>query len=83
VPRNLSPQASAQDTIHMAYLHGSVTLTTNSCYFPTGHRQTVLCNGNAAYWFEWEIYLHVLFRTILLIMVFPIGQLGVFLKKTK
>jgi len=29
---------------------------------------------------EWEMNFHVLFRTILLIMVFPIGQQGVFLK---
>jgi len=49
VPRNLALQASVHDIIHIAYLRGPVTLTTNSCYFPTRHRQTVLRNRNAAY----------------------------------
>jgi len=45
VQRNLALQAPAQGTVHIAYLHGPVTLTTNSCYFPRRHS-----NGNAAYW---------------------------------
>jgi hypothetical protein len=53
VPRNLALQASVQDTIHIAYLRGPVTLTTHNCYISTRHRQTVLCNGNEHIDCEW------------------------------
>ena len=80
MPRNLTLQASAQDTIHIAYLHGPVTLkqtavtslhSTDRQYYVM-EMQRIDC--------EWQMNFHVLFRTILLIMKFPIGQQGVFLK---
>jgi hypothetical protein len=73
VPRNLTLQVSAQDTIHIAYLDCPVTSLhgTDRQYYVV-EMQHVDC--------VWEMHFHVLFRTILLITVFPIGQQAVFLK---